>query len=235
MQKEYLSSLDGAVGKLVVDIEYNSEVGIAIVPQPERHTYACKPDVNQAQILVPTSKKLDSSAVFHELLHLRRFLVEKIPCLIVSDSYEPCTPAVQDALISHDNSFEHLVIVPMEIELYPARRSHWEDSITRELRKIEEKMLGDFENRCSTIVQWNFLRHVFPDSDLLNVAHNLLLKFGWVDAAERFFERITPVISKKENAIKIWCEELGISPEIVAFKYLDAKNHTTREVALTDT
>lgn len=71
-----------------------------------------------------------------KLQHIWRFLVERAPKLVDCEDYEPWTPAITTALAKHDNAFEHLVIVPRELRVFPENKERWEAVMARNWNDI---------------------------------------------------------------------------------------------------
>lgn len=193
---------------------------------------ACEVDWGLARILVPAANQFRPWSVFHELLHIRRFLVEGIPELVDCTDYEPWTPEIGTTLTKHDNAFEHLVIVPLELEAYPERRQHWETVMAREWANIEAERGDAVARRQLGLANWAFLQRVLPDSAAIPFARAILQASNDLEHAERFCRTLFPLLGDKVAAIGVWFEYLDVPPEMVSLRYLEPLNFVAREVPL---
>ena len=108
MDKKYLDQLSSDTIQLVFLIETHIDREIVVREVPERKNLGC--EIENYTILTPQDKFPDSS-VLHELLHIRRFLVDGVPRLVVCAEYDPVDPSFETRVTKLDNNFEHLFIV----------------------------------------------------------------------------------------------------------------------------
>ena len=231
MQDEYFYRLSGHVRELVEEVEKASGVPIVVTVRPDKRV-SCRPHLSQGEIFTPAPEALGDGSVIHEVLHLRRFLVEGVPLLIVRGDYEQWQPGMEDRLTRQDNAFEHLIVVPEELRRCPERRGYWEQMMLQRWNEIRE---SEADNREAAAALWAFALHVIPRSEAHVLAHEVLAQRGYQQLAERFSAALLPVLHHKEEAIRIWFHELGIDPNMAAFEYLQTHLGARKEVALVGT
>jgi len=240
MQAEYLSRLSLDIRSLAEEVERASGVEVVVRVAPERARnltdqsapLACEANPNGAELLIPSPDYFPDGSVLHELLHVRRFLVEGVPRLVDCGAYEPWSPHIRTRLTRHDNSIEHLIIVPEELMRRPERGEHWERVMKRIWKELAVEGLCEVDRRQAALANWCFIQHVLPDSDVLTCAWVVLGHFGLGDSAQRFSEALIPVLSSKEMAVRVWCEHLGVPLEMAALEYINTHNGTSTEVSL---
>jgi hypothetical protein len=141
VQTEYLNRLGDLVRSLVREME--AQIGFEITvkvdaaedrqPPSEHRGMRCEMDEYKAEISTANTDYFPDASVFHELQHIRRFLVDGIPKLIVCEDYQLWSPQLDEAILHLDNNLEHLVIIPIELREFPERRAYWEGSLKRKL------------------------------------------------------------------------------------------------------
>ena len=240
MQTEYLSRLSLDIRRLAEEVERASGVEVVVRVEPERarnltgqsDPLACEVHPNGAELIIPTPDYFPDGSVLHELLHVRRFLVDGVPCLTDCESYEPWSPNIRSSLTYHDNCFEHLIIVPEELMRRPERREHWGRVMKRVWKGLAGEGLCEVDRRQAALANWCFIQHVLPDSEVLTCAQVTLDHFDLGDSALRFSDALIPVLSDKEMAVRVWCEHLGVPLEMVSLEYINTHNGTSKEVPL---
>ena len=240
MQTEYLVRLSLDIRSIAEEVERASGVEVVVRVAPERARnltdqsapLACEVHPNGAELIIPTPDYFPDGSVLHELLHVRRFLVDGVPCLKVCESYEPWSPNIRTSLTYHDNCIEHLIIVPEELMRRPERREHWEIVMKQTWKGLAAEGLCEVDRRQAALANWCFIQHVLPDSDALTYARAVLARFGLSDSAQRFSEALIPILSEKEMAVKVWCEHLGVPLEMISLEYINTHNGTRTEVPL---
>lgn len=240
MQKKYLALLPDDLQQRVLETEQAIGFQVEVVVDPNRargipgeaDPMACKVEVGFARVLVAAADQFRPCSVFHELLHIRRFLVEGIPKLVICKDYEPWTPEIEKALVKHDNAFEHLVIVPLELQAYPEGREHWEGVMARVWEDIEAGRDDEVARRQMGLASWAFLQRVLPDSAAIPRARAILQASNDFEHAERFCETLFPLLGDKAVAIRAWFEFLNVPLEMVSLKYWEPLDLRTHEVPL---
>jgi len=240
MQPEFLECLPADLAQLVLETEQSIGFPIEVVVVPQRagglpgqtDPMACEVEKDSARMLVASNDQFRPSSVLHELLHIRRFLVDGVPKLVDDSDYMPWTPAIRTACTLHDNSFEHLVIVPLELRAFPESRDHWEAVMARGWEGLAAGEGNAVERRQFGLMAWAFLRLILPDSPTLEVARAVLESSNQLEAAEQFCTELFPLLDKKEAAIRVWLRHQQVPFEMVSFRYLDPREQRAWETAI---
>lgn len=240
MKAEYVELLPAPLNDLIRETEEHIGFPIDVVVDPERaHSVsdedaplACEVENDSARILIPLVGQFPPGAVFHELQHIRRFLVEGVPRLVDCEDYERWSPEVGTALTRQDNALEHLVIVPRELMAFPERRAHWEKVMKRVWAGIQAGEGSDEDRKQAGMACWAFLRLVMPDSPAIDVARSVLADMSAIKRAEQFYEALVPALGDKAAAVRVWFEHQGIPLEMVSLKYFAPRERRSWEVPI---
>lgn len=238
METRYLNRLPDDVRALVATIEEYCGVEISVTVDPSRSCripnepdpLACEVAKDGAQILIPTAEVFPNASVLHELLHIRRFLLDGVPRIVICDDYDDWTPQRQTALIGLDNSLEHLLIVPEELQFRPKRKEYWGRVIHRALNRLALENLPLIDRERYILINWVFLQHVLPGSDLNSQASALIEKLGINDRAARMADALLPALNFKESAVRICFEHLQLPLDIGCLEYIDIRNQSSHEI-----
>ncbi|MBP4049364.1 hypothetical protein J9978_07610 [Chromobacterium violaceum] len=242
MKAEYVELLPAPLKDLVRDTEEYIGFPIDVVVAPERargmpdgaSPLACEVEKDAARLLIPSVDQFPPGAVFHELQHIRRFLVEGVPQLVDCEDYEPWTPEMGTALTRQDNALEHLVIVPRELNVFPERRTHWENVMQQVWAEIEAGEGSDVDRKHAGWACWAFLLQVTPDSSTVDVARRVLAGMGAIERGDQFYEALLPALGDKVAAVRVWFEHLGIPLEMASLKYYAPRELRSWEVPLVE-
>lgn len=242
MNNEYLDKLPHDIRTLVEEIEENSNIEIEIQIDATRlsrsidqkGSLACEVDQHSARILIPTAHYFPDGSVLHELLHIRRFLLEGVPRIVVCDDYEDWTPQLCRGLTDLDNRLEHLVIVPEELILRPDRRIYWESVMCRVLDGLQTTSISEDDRKRYAQLDWVFIRNVIDSYCLTEQAQSLTTQFGIIEQVESFNAALLLSLPSKENTVQVCFEHLNIPFEVAALEYLNSRNGTKYTVNLMD-
>jgi len=229
MKTEYLDLLPDSLRRLVLDTEEAIGFEIEVVVDPGRakgvpgaaDPMACEVEKDFARVLVAAAEQFRPCSVFHELLHIRRFLVEGAPMLVDCADYEPWTPQIGTALANQDNAFEHLVIVPRELQACPERREHWDAVMARVWEDIEAGRADEVTRRQLGLASWAFLQRVLPDSAATLRARAVLEASNNREHAERFCDELFPLLGDKAAAMRVWLELMDVPLEMASLRYFE--------------
>lgn len=116
MQAEFLHRLSKPVQDFIVDVEKHTGININVISQIKQNEggttgqgkLAVNIDTHRIQLFVPTNGYFPDGAVRHEILHVKRFHLDRVPKLALADT-EKWDVYFSDALCSLDNAIEHLV------------------------------------------------------------------------------------------------------------------------------
>ncbi|WP_233850934.1 hypothetical protein [Paraburkholderia sp. HD33-4] len=233
MDDHYLHQLPDDVQTLVQRTEQQSGLVIQVEVDPARGAaVACHVDERGATLLVSREEFFQPASVMHELLHMRRFLVDGVPQIVVNEDYNDWTPELERALTVLDNSLEHLIIVPEEIARFPARRQYWTGVMARKLEEIRVNPLNPDDRRRHALVNWLFIHHVLMERPQILAADSLLEELGLRHEADAFRDAIIPAIAVKEDTVRRCLVHLNIPFATAALKYIDIRARRSRAVAL---
>lgn len=213
MQPQYLARLSEPVREFVLGVKQCSGLEIEVVEESSlsgtgplghgRLEVSIEPC--RLQLFAPTSGYFPDGAVRHEVLHIQRFHIQRVPKLALANGPR----CVADRLTAIDNALEHLVIVPLELELHPERKEHWEavmSDVCGGLRSIPEG------KRCLTVcLHWAFLRHVLPDSSQVRVIQEFMHEHGLLAVADEFADQLLAALDNKERMLQVLAQAF---PEI---------------------
>ncbi len=242
MENAYLNRLPNDVRTLVERTEQASGVEITVRVDPSRargrpnqsDSIACEVNTHGAQLLIPAPDHFPDGSVLHELLHIRRFLVNGVPRIVVCDDYKHWAPELETTLTELDNSLEHLVIVPEELEHRPDRKAYWGKVMIRVLDDLQSANLSNEDRERHALINWVFIRQVLPDHELLDRASVLIERLGVSDQAERLLDAVVHSFQSKERTVQVYFEHLRLSVEAGCLEYIDSHNGTSRQIPLAE-
>lgn len=97
--------------------------------------------------------KVTASAIGHELIHLRRNIVEGVPKLFHFDN---ASPVLQFAVNEWENELEHLIVVPEQLKAFPEAKAWWAEHYSALVDR-------DKADESGLMFAWSFIRNVLPD------------------------------------------------------------------------
>lgn len=208
MQEQYLSVMSPAVRAFVQSVEADAGVEVTVEEYAELNVrgphsqgiLTVTIEADSVLLGAPTNGYFPDGAVRHEMLHMKRLLVEKVPRLALAD-HANWSERLETALTNLDNELEHLVIVPVELEAHPERREHWESIAARVWSSDIPLALNPLDQRISAFTQWAFLAHVLPDSPTRALAEKLLDSHGWRQDALNFAAELLSSLSDKTAVV----------------------------------
>jgi len=233
MENSYFDLLPIDVRSLVDRIEHLSGVKIEVIVDPSRKrdltgredSLACKVDEHSAKLLIPTPEHFPDASVLHELLHIYRFLVDKVPHIVVCPGYDNWTPELEKGLGELDLNLEHLIIVPEELRHRPKRRAFWEKAMHRALDQIQSTRFS-----VDALIYWVFIHLVLPDRNLKVKADAIIQQNGANELAKQFSDALVPSLHSKEKSVQVCVEHMDIPEMAVCLKYLDSRDGTSRTI-----
>jgi hypothetical protein len=194
---------------------------------------------SQAQLLLPAPQYFPHGSVLHELLHIRRFLLDGVAQLTVCDNY--WEPELARGFTDLDNNLEHLVIVPEELEKCPERRDRWNAATRRVLDKAQSNKTSQFDRECLTLLSWVFIQRVLQGCDISERARVVIQDLGLNDRAARMLDAIVPYlqpsqygpIHAKERISRICIEHLRLPMHLACLQYFDSRQRKRHQVPFT--
>ncbi len=208
MQPEYLARLSEPVQKFILEVEEGAAVEIKVILDPNQNEggtsgqgkLAVNIKARSIHIFAPTNGYFPDGAVRHEVLHVRRFHVEGVPKLALADS-EELDKGFSNVLVGLDNAIEHVVIVPMELQLHPERREHWEVVMRDVCLGLPDA--PDGERPLAVCLHWTFLKHVLPNSPQVEVLRHFAKKYELFEMADHFADRFISAAGSKEDLVHL--------------------------------
>jgi hypothetical protein len=235
MQSEYLARLSKPVQQFVLEVEEAADVGITVILDPKLNAggttgqgkLAVEINAHSIRLFAPTSGYFPDGAVRHEVLHVRRFHVEGVPKLALADS-EEWDEGYSNALTDLDNAIEHVVIVPLEIQFHPERRTHWEAVMWDVCLGLPDVPQG--ERHLAVCLHWTFLQHVLPNSPAVEIARNFAKEHALLEIADQFADRFMSVAASKEELVGlIFSTFPDIPKNRAALEYINTKTGTCQK------
>ena len=185
MQPEYLARLGASLQSFVREVEQAAAVDIQVSVLTNRKTLGVVIAAPKCELLVPKNLRyFPDGAVRHEVLHVKRFLVDQVPMLVLAEAEEPDDYQLAAELRNLDNAIEHLLIVPEEIRFHPERRQHWEEVMSSECAGL--CYVPAVDRAYVLCMHWAFLRHVLPASPAIDVAREFAARHALLKVANRF-------------------------------------------------
>jgi hypothetical protein len=181
------------------------------------------------RIETPSVHRFVPSSVFHELMHIRRIMVDGVPRLGVADGVpdDQWSPQLEEHVTSVDNAIEHLVIVPKELEHFPERKEHWEQVVRRNCQTIAAGQGTPQELDASAIGLWVFVRHALPGSHVeIELSETLVLR-GLRQKAVDAAADVLPRLADKRDLTRAWFTATGQAATLVHFEFIDPHEQTT--------
>lgn len=209
MDAKYYKLLTNDTKNLVVEIEsaIDKDIEIKIVSKPQ-DTLACNVDGVCPVIILPKADFFPESSVVHELIHIRRFLVERVPSLSVMEEY--WSHKIEQAFLAIDNDLEHLCVIPEEIRRKPDRFQRWQGEISKKIDVIEKSIQYNEDDKKNFLVRLLLILEIaVVDKSLANRVRQLL-KRKIKDDLEEFIFQIKQNIRSKEVVCKLFVDQLDL-------------------------
>jgi len=208
MHPDYLARLSEPVQQFVLEVEEGAGIEIQVIADLKQNEggttgqgkLAININAQSIQLFAPTNGYFPDGAVRHEVLHVRRFHVQRVPKLALAES-EELDNGFSSALTDLDNAIEHVVIVPEELQFHPERRVHWEE-VVRDVW-LGLPSVPEIERRLAVYLHWTFLRHVLPNSPTVVIARNFANKHSLLVGADQFADRFISVATSKEELVRL--------------------------------
>ena len=240
MQLDYFNRLDGVVRSLVEEIE--ARIGFEITVKldsasqlpksSEPRGLRCEVDQYKAEIASASVDYFPDSSVFHELLHIRRFLVDGIPKLTVCEDYEPWTPRLESAILHLDNSLEHLVIIPIELRQFPDRRAYWEKRFEAQTRRLFTGELSETDRRWMASLVSVSVEHLGLGREAREAADIVVQRFGAKSLTRVYQEALAATISSKEHLARATFDCFELPLVATCLEYINTSYGSTQYVPL---
>lgn len=242
MKNAYLDLLNEDTRLFVQSIEESSGIEITVRIDPSRRasksnssgTLACEVDAHTALLLIPSRDCFPDSSVVHELLHIKRFLVDRVPRIVICNNYDDWSPEREAGLAKLDNALEHLVIVPKELDKRPSRQVYWRSGVNRALSNILAGSLSVDDSRHLALVHWAFLHQVLPDDELIEKARTILEGMNLANLAASYLDAVVSYLDSKDALVRATFHYLDIPTEGVCLQTMDPRRNDEIERMLSE-
>lgn len=232
MQQVHLSRLSPDLRAFVQDVETQSGLVIQVSLDADLNTggpfgngkLKVDIDVNTVTLHAPTNGYFPDGAVRHEVLHVRRIHVEKVPRLSLAEHVN-LAPEFEKGLVQVDNALEHLAIVPTELALHPERREHWEAVMHRVWTHDIPNEQSSLGQRVGACLNWTFLRLVLPDSPMVAAAGSWLNDQQLRTEADAFCDAVQLALPDKVAVTATFFNKFSEIPRHqAALEHMDSVN-----------
>jgi len=235
MQTEYLDLLSEPVQQFILEVEKSAGVYINVIPDIKLNEGGPAGQGNleinikalSIQLFVPTNGYFPDGAVRHEVLHMQRFLIERVPKLVLAENAR-WDKGISNQLVNLDNAIEHLLIVPVELQLHPERRQHWEammQDICSALQNIPEA-----NRRLAVFLHWTFLRHVLPNSSSVEIMSNFARDNALLEMADNFADQFIAAVASKDELVRLLFHNFPELPKNrAALEYINSNMGTCQK------
>ena len=188
---------------------------------------ACYVLEDEARILLREGAPISPQDILHELLHIRRYWIERTPQL---------EPVAELADVDHnwdvtariENLVEHLVIVPQEANYGFAPRAVWDKGALSEWSQYPwPNNQEPFARRLGWVLGW-LNCELTTDPAIVELAMECLTKEGVLGEAQRLQRDVRARLRNKPRCLLTVIRAVDIRREEVRLAYLDVKAKTKR-------
>lgn len=183
----------------------------------------------EAAILLRSREIFPPHDVLHELLHIERMWVERVPQLV------PIHPHNTRRMIATDieNALEHLVIVPREANYGFDPYPYWNETSRRNWAEFPWPAMNDpWWRRKACLLGWLTVFYLVNDPEIKTHVEGCLRKEGLLDEARRFSTRIGEKLDSKPHAQSAVLRFLQIPKTDFVSVRIEVKNGTHEEIPL---
>jgi hypothetical protein len=187
---------------------------------------ACCVFEDHARILLREAAPISPQDILHELLHIRRYWIERTPQL--EPIAELDDPDHWDVTARIENLVEHLVIVPQEASYGFAPRAVWDKGALSEWSQYPwPNNQEPFARRLGWVLGW-LNCELMTDPAIVALATECLTKEGVLGEAQRLQRDVKTRIRNKPRCLLAVIRAVRIRRQDVRLAYLDIKAKTKR-------
>jgi hypothetical protein len=202
MNASYFKLLKDDTKDQVLEIESFIEKEIEIeVQASEREILACNVEGDSPKIILPRDNYFPDSSVLHELIHIRRFLVEGVPSLTVSKNF--WSKNLEQGFLAIDNDLEHLHVIKEEVSRRPNRVQRWLEALNQTIFRVEQSSLTEIEKDCALVRLFLLLEIAVMNQDLSNKARKSIKNPKINSSMDEFLMTIKEHLNSKEDVSKL--------------------------------
>lgn len=203
LTEDFVKAIPDELLRVVDDVR--ELTGITVTAQPySEELKREQPGLARAEALLDINPALSSITIWfdpskvspatigHELIHLRRNILESVPKLF---PHESNAPEIDEEIYLLENELEHLLIVPEQISLFPESERWWADHYGAVLSQVDRGSM-------SLMLAWSFIRNVLPQqTELAQTCGALVQKYDFVRPADYFREDMKVSMPNKRQMI----------------------------------
>jgi len=185
-----------SLAKREISIEVDTRLVSPTSPNPDSLVARVTP--TEATILLRSRDVFRPHDVLHELLHIERMWVERIPQLVpIHDPHGTRSKIATDI----ENALEHLVIVPREANYGFDPYPYWNETSRRNWAEYPWPAMTDpWWRRKACLLGWLTVFYLVNDPGVKRHVEECLRKEGLLDEAQRFSARIGEKLVSKPQA-----------------------------------
>lgn len=222
MAPEFRALLPDWLAQLVTETESATGLEIEVAVDGKAANLSVSFDGSFVRMVTPSVERFWPASVYHELLHVRRHLLEGVPRLDAADTIKD--NAVFDRIraqaVNEDNAIEHLIITPVELGRFPDRREYWEQIVRRNLAEVAAGGMDAQQQTATLIGAWVFVRRALDESAVKGELVQVLQTRGLEARAERAAQSISSSLADKPALVRSWFAALGHDSTLVELEYL---------------
>jgi hypothetical protein len=226
------SLVDEIEAQIGFEITVKVDAAEDLQPASKHRGMRCEMDQYKAEIATASTDYFPDAAVFHELQHIRRFLVDRIPKLTVCEDYEPWNPQLENAILHLDNNLEHLVIIPIELREFPERRAYWEQGFEAQTRRLLTGDLSETDRRWAASLVSASVEHLGLGHEVREPADAIVQRVGAESLTRVYREALAATISSKEHLARATFDCFELPLAAACLEYISTSSGATRHVAL---
>ena len=170
---------------------------------------------------------VDLHGVVHELLHIRRYWIERIPQFQPARNAEANRTAMQNI----ENGLEHLVVVPQEATFGLDAAGYW-NAVSR--HRWARYPWPDISSRRNDVLLERLALELVTDPEVQQIGANCIRAAGLTVEADHFAARINQFLHNKPRALACVVRFMKIPRGLFHMTYIDIRNRTHRIEAMPD-
>lgn len=222
-----LSTLPQKAVDLVSEIEEfaGTEIGfqdytiLKMAGSKDTDSEAIYADHTRAYVSVPDLDSINSMAVVHELLHLKRYWIDGVPQMEAKDD----RGSNVELAAAIDNCLEHLVIVPLERDYGFDPGPHWLSESEKHWADFPWPNYPPMAQRMHALIGW-LTTSLVNDAPHKAAIRTKLDSISMSGEAERLHSRVMSLLNSKPRTVSAVLRFLKVPRHAVELVVLDVRN-----------
>ena len=220
MEGKYFNLLKRDTQELVFEIESTIKKEIQVeVKASDRDILACNVDDGFPKIILPRSAYFPDSSVIHELIHIKRFLVEKVPLLTVSEDF--LNKSLEQGFLAIDNDLEHLHVIKAEVVMRPERHEYWVGVFDQSMDRIDQSTLAQSDKDGALVRLFLLSEIAILNKNLSDKARDLIQSPAIHNSLDQFLVDIKSHLSSKQRISELLINFLDLKKYYPCLEYMD--------------